>query len=102
MTPRKHADLIKLWADGAIIQFLRGSYGWEDCHGNYPAWDEGCEYRVKPKPIKDIAITRTVELSHAPKSELLDGMVAVGCFGRDNVKFIFDGHTHLLKSVELL
>ncbi len=102
MTPHKHADLIKAWADGAIIQYWRNPYGWEDCAKNYPAWDEGAEYRIKPEPKPDVVMTRTIELSHLPAGELSNGMIAVGCWGRDNVKFVFDGETHKLKSVELL
>jgi hypothetical protein len=49
--PRKHAALIKAWADGAAIQ--RRSYAegdWFDAH--HPTWNPRYEYRVKPITIK--------------------------------------------------
>lgn len=47
--PHKHADLIKKWADGAIIQFHSEINGWEDCYHNRPSWGLDTEYRVKPE-----------------------------------------------------
>lgn len=45
--PHKHAELIKLWEDGAVIQYRRSSeYKWEDILD--PVWSEDTEYRVKP------------------------------------------------------
>lgn len=47
--PRKHADLIKAWADGAEIEFYSEiSQSWEYCKD--PTWRGDREYRVKPKP----------------------------------------------------
>ena len=51
MTPRKHAELIKDWADGAEIQRL--GLGderncWEDEPN--PTWADDEIYRRKPKP----------------------------------------------------
>lgn len=45
-TPHKHAELIKAWADGALIQ---GKYNgvWVDCTRT-PVWNLD-EYRVKPE-----------------------------------------------------
>lgn len=53
MKPRKHAELIKAWADGATIERL-----WSDYYGkvsswltdNEPDWSEDEEYRIKPEP----------------------------------------------------
>lgn len=50
MTPHVHADLIKAWADGAIIQFYTTT-GWIDCTGNMPEWNEKRQYRIKPEEI---------------------------------------------------
>ena len=46
----KHADLIHVWAEGAIIQFTSDPTGrlWIDCPGNNPAWSLKLSYRVKP------------------------------------------------------
>lgn len=50
--PHKHADIIKAWADGAIIQFYSTLLGgWMDVQDNAPLWDEDIEYRVKPKIV---------------------------------------------------
>ena len=49
--PRKHADLIKKWADGAIIQWRNQDGRWYDVRANRPIWDEGIEYRVKPTKV---------------------------------------------------
>jgi hypothetical protein len=100
MTPRKHAELIKAWADGAEIEAQLPSGAWAVCHDPY--WGENSVYRIKPEPKPNVVITRTIELSHLPAGELSNGMIAVGCWGRDNVKLVFDGETHKLKSVELL
>jgi hypothetical protein len=60
--PRKHAALIKAWADGAIIQFKEVAYGreWENCLNNKPEWHEGTEYRVKPTPKRTVGQRRYV------------------------------------------
>lgn len=47
--PHSHADLIKVWADGATIQFKSIDGKWDDCLGNHPEWNEGTEYRIKPE-----------------------------------------------------
>lgn len=53
MTSHVHADLIKAWADGAIIQYYLDTYnaGWEDCTPYGPAWDATTKYRIKPEEI---------------------------------------------------
>lgn len=52
----KHAELIKAWADGAIIQFEFEVGGeWKDCPSNKPNWDETTEYRIKPSP-KEVTV----------------------------------------------
>ena len=50
-TPHKHAELIKAWADGAVIQYKDALCDvWTDTSGNRPAWITDAEYRVKPTP----------------------------------------------------
>lgn len=52
MKPHKHAELIKQWADGAIVQYLDGDR-WKDVNGNDPIWSREVEqYRIKPEPPK--------------------------------------------------
>lgn len=45
MKPRKHAELIKAWADGATIQYFEASLGWIDTD---PLWGSNHKYRIKP------------------------------------------------------
>lgn len=45
----KHAELIKAWADGAIIQYKVGDDRWLDSHDNDPSWVIESEYRIKPE-----------------------------------------------------
>ena len=51
-TPHKHAELIKAWADGAIIQVKSNSKEkWGTFQGKEaPAWNEDLHYRIKPEP----------------------------------------------------
>lgn len=44
-----HADLIKAWADGEVIQQYSGG-GWFDCL-EAPLWKGDRVYRIKPKPL---------------------------------------------------
>jgi hypothetical protein len=86
--PRKHAELIKAWADGAEIELMLHD-GWTDCP--WPEWFTGDEYRIKPEPKPDIVVSRWV---------YRDGSTA-NC-SKSNVKFTFDGATGQLKSAEVL
>jgi hypothetical protein len=49
MKPHKHAELIKAWADGAIIQYYSHDDEWFDVIKNSPSWKEDQKYRIKPK-----------------------------------------------------
>ena len=49
--PRKHADLIKAWADGAEIQrWAESTKSWVDAEP--PSWNDALEYRIKPNTLK--------------------------------------------------
>lgn len=48
--PHKHAELIKLWADGAEIQVKDSGARWLDMAN--PTWQEWNTYRIKPKTTK--------------------------------------------------
>jgi len=46
----KHAELIKAWADGAIIQYKGSLNEWIDFDPpSYADWHESMEYRIKPE-----------------------------------------------------
>ena len=51
-TPHKHAELIKKWADGAIIQLKQINGEWVDTTHNDPSWCNEFEYRIKPNLVK--------------------------------------------------
>ena len=58
----KHAELIKQWADGAIIQWsFANSIEWSDVKNNTPSWDDYLQYRVKPPEPKWPETTMTYE-----------------------------------------
>jgi hypothetical protein len=44
--PKRHAALIKAWADGAELQHLHGK-DWGDIE--IPKWEDNSEYRIKPE-----------------------------------------------------
>jgi hypothetical protein len=51
-TPHVHAEVIKAWADGAVIQFRYSVDGkWYECLSQ-PGWDPLAQFRVKPEPLK--------------------------------------------------
>lgn len=54
-TPHKHAEIIKAWADGEIIQYRPfHTWEWEDwVSQTSPSWHEKIEYRIKPK-LKEV------------------------------------------------
>jgi hypothetical protein len=93
MKARKHAELIKAWADGAVIQQYKPHLDeWHDT-SPYPVWDERVEYRIKPEPKPDIAMYYFFDGS----SKL------VGCnYYRANLRLVVDGKTGELKSAEVL
>jgi len=89
----KHAELIKAWADGAIIEarYLKGD-GWSEWKeevGGFIWYNGGAEYRIKPEPKPDF-----------------DGIVIMQCVFDDKVftvkqKLTFDGETGKIIKAEL-
>ena len=89
--PHKHADLIKAWADGAIIEgFIDGM--WIEAR---PTWNENAEYRIKPEPKPDL---------HFYVNHLMISLTHLRNFTeyKFHVKLTFDGETKKLKSVEMI
>ena len=95
MKPHKYAELIKAWADGAIIERY-----WTDLRtghqywmiDNEPMWEEYEEYRIKPEPKPDVVsyfYATTDDISYTDESGA-------------NLKVTFDGETGELKSAEVL
>ena len=49
--PHVHAEVIKAWADGAVIEYCNRYGCWCDIAGNHPSWYDWTQYRVKPEPV---------------------------------------------------
>ena len=91
MTPRKHAELIKDWADGAEIQRLvvfdrNKGVDWIDDPN--PTWAEDEVYRRKPVPKADYFLNGEVEFLSRPDAV--------------SVRVLFDGETREPKKVEIV
>lgn len=96
MKPRKHAELIKAWADGAEIQY------WEKCAkvwltiAGEPCWYDDHKYRIKPEPKPDV-------VRYAITTDTFVEMCSTGCTcGQAAIKLTFDGETLKLKAVEMI
>ena len=94
----KHAGLIKLWADGAEIEFQDVGGDWRISRN--PEWLINLEYRVKPKPNKELLVTMAFE--HALQEPLIASMFLYENNANPNVKFTFDGETGEFLKVEKL
>ena len=97
--PHKHAELIKAWADGAVIQY-KDVNGWEDCVIT-PSWHEENLYRIKPEPKPDVI--------HYAKAGVMgkDGdifftKIPLSQLYSAHLKLTFDGETGKLKKAEVL
>ena len=89
-TPHKHAELIKAWADGALIEG-------QDIEGEWfitfnPEWCRNGPYRIYKEPKPD-----TVRYGFAPHYCGRKAQKA-----NDNIKLNFDGETGKLKSAEVI
>ncbi len=104
MKPHKHAELIKAWADGAIIESrIKGLNGWSYWTlDEYPCWRPDNEYRIKSEPKPDVkkhfmleghplAGLRFSDVSNVPVAE-----------GTQLIIVAFDGETGKIKSAEVL
>ena len=96
--PRKHADVIKVWADGANIEFRHSPADtWQDLRIEHPAWLPTAEYRVKPetKPdfVKYARVDRLTGHQYWCEYEL---------HWDANVLYTFDGETGKLKEAEVI
>lgn len=92
MKPHKHAELIKLWADGAEIEC-------KDCgiwyNATHPRWQEDMEYRIKPEPASDFGMLFIAKRD-------THGYSILPTWKDANLKLVWDGETGELKSAEVL
>ena len=93
---RKHAELIKKWADGAEIQYKSKADG-EWCDHSDTEWDEDYEYRIKPEPKPDWS--KHIRIS-SRNNEICDLDLCLPQFA--NLVLTFEGETGELKSAEVL
>ena len=105
--PHIHAELIKAWADGAIIE--RAVYGalsgellrWEE--QKHPYWVEDATYRVKPEPKEDIVMYYPVspEFGYLDLKDLSNWLTDFSDVPTYIIKTTFDGENpSVLKSIE--
>jgi len=96
-----YAELIKLWADGVIIQKLYKSRffigklffsedNWVD--DKSPTWDPKEKYRAKPSQDR-------ILLMHLA---WINGSPQMNPYAKPNIKFVFDHLTGLPKDAEIL
>lgn len=89
MAQHKHAELIKAWADGAVIQYRspddKNNWWMDFMRGSAPSWVEDMEYRVKPpapeyprSAISDMALSEAWGAANRGPSPF-DGRIAKAC-----------------------
>lgn len=94
MKPRKHAELIKAWADGATIEFRWPEAEWKII--SHPQWEDDCEYRVWKEPKPDIEFNTHI------KWNLGWYWVDTTSTEKANLRLSFDAETGQLKSAEVI
>jgi hypothetical protein len=91
MKPHKHAELIKAWADGAVIEHKNSEFSWEVVDN--PTWSPDNTYRLKKSVLNDFVLiifaSPFVETSKWKEQE-------------GNLKLFFDSETQKLKHAEVL
>lgn len=107
--PHKHADLIKAWADGAVIQYENSRGDWLRCMGDVPSWSASANYRIKPESKPDVVMYTHINQAGVRGARVLitsehnwnqTGMPAYT--SPANSKLTFDGETGNLKSIEMI
>lgn len=85
--PRKHAEVIRMWADGAKVQRAQDGE-WVDDRN--PLWVDDEKYRIKPAPKPDVVEERTIGyLVHSTQ-----------CYGK--VQYTWDASTGRLKDCRVI
>lgn len=111
ITPHKHSELIKVWADNpdTKFQFFVPNYcDWRDI--DRPSWNLNYEYRIKPEPKLDTVLTGQVSSFYEGGcTDGNDNRVGFLMFQKstyqldtDNLKLTFDGETGKLKAAEVI
>ncbi len=95
MKPRKHAAIIKAWADGAEIEYREYPTSGPWHTRDNPSWLDAVEYRIKPEPKPDV-VERYFARSEFGCPRLAEH------WEKANLKVTFDGDTGDLKHAEIL
>jgi hypothetical protein len=96
--PHKHAEVIKAWADGAMVQ-LRTDAGMEWTDIKDPSFCEDYQYRIKPESTPDYSFYAYYDERNAGYLAATPNKDSTWQF---QMKIIIDGETHEPKSVELV
>jgi hypothetical protein len=113
--PHKHAEVIKAWADGRIVQERVMRCGewqvWKDVVSHAPTfWTDSCyEFRIKPQPVPDRTIYTYVQKTTAYSAQILitgdkdwnennKPSYTAPC----NLVLVFDGETNQLKDAKVV
>ena len=101
MNPRKHAELIHAWADGAEIEIRRSADApWEKTET--PKWYSDFEYRIKPERKPDIVHSFEVTEGGSVWHSLTNDREGWFNQTKANIRLTFDGETGKIKSAEVL
>lgn len=94
MNPRPHAELIKAWADGAIIEGrATPKEPWLEL--DKPTWNPNSEYRVKPQDVVErVLAIREIGLFRIKLADELGET--------PNLELSFDSETLKLKGAKLI
>lgn len=97
-TPHVHAELIKAWADGAVIEVLTSNGHW--MRPSTPIWAPSKVYRIEPETPKPIVVVETMRYCGNLGIVFGDGpnVPLAAC----KVAFTIDQTTHEILSVELV
>ena len=91
----KHCELIKAWADGAVIEHNNGLGYWVE--QSNPQWNTWDIYRIKPEPKPDVECLEYAEFNFDSDDWIVNSLE-----NKRNLKLTFDGETGELKSAEVL
>lgn len=91
-----HHDLITEWVKDTsrIVQWSKNGSPWINCTGD-PSWSPNVQFRFKPRPKPDVAREASVRM-------VADSASFNWYSSNPNVRFIFDGETNELKSIEMI
>lgn len=96
--PHVHAELIKAWADGAVIEACSSYHSWREYDN--PGWFEDVKYRIKPEPKPDDVRTFFFEPTHnSEHGSWYAGRASPPNI--DHIRCVFDGETGRLKDVSI-